>query len=234
MSIIRTIRRQFHKPTHRVTRAEGGFQLYRRSFRFFYRPCGFFRTLDEVYDFVHEETQSDSICIELYPPGDFSTHIRAEFEDNIRDAIRSSGCVNREEENLRAIPPLGPTGPTGAVSYPSPTGPRYWTQSEKPAQENNLLNPTNVLLAAVLLDNDSPRRTEETPAPAPVLDTNVPLERDDASSAAHDSQSSAAYDSHHDSSPSYDSGSSSYDSGSSSCDSGSSSCDSGSCGGGDC
>jgi hypothetical protein len=220
MSITRTIRRQFYKPSHRVTRCNSGFNLHRRFLRFFYRPVlspirpgvQFFETLEDVYDFVHSETGSDYICVELYPPGDFQS------TSQLGHFLQITKCVNVEKECLRAVPPLcGPTGPAEIPASPGPTG-SYRDNcgpGPAPSEDNSTLLVAGALLAAAVLNDDDSKASE---APAPVLDTNIPLERDSSPAPSPDSGG-------YDSSPA-----SSYDSGSS-CDSGSSSCD---CGGGDC
>ena len=190
---MNTLNRLFNKPAYRVTRYGTGFDLHRRFLRFFYRPVSFFLTLDDVYQYIHRTTGSDSICVELYPPGDFSTPLSRDFFQNDVRSVMSSGCS---------------TGPRHVAS--AATGPRHVcgpTGAMAPATHDNSLL---LLTAAVLLSSDNNAKSEQ-PAPS----TDVPLEAP-APEPSCPCDSSPSYDS----SPSCDSGSSSCDSGSSSCDSG--------------
>jgi hypothetical protein len=180
--LTRAFNRTFNRPAHRVTRNANGFTLHRRFLRVFYRPvAAFFPTLDAVYDFVHNETKSGQICIELHPPGDFSSHIHVEFEDAIGRAIRSSG--RNTEQTFRAIPPLprrGPTGPPELLRSSVTGSNRGYNPNLGPGPAPSEDNFPLLVAGAALLAAAVPSDDDKTPAASP-LDTNVPLERDSSS-----------------------------------------------------
>lgn len=217
---MNALTRLLNKPKYRVTRhGDTGFNLRRRIFRLFYGPvCARFSTISEAFEFLHRETGSDYVCVEMYPPserlGSLSLPVRSEsprrvVESDIR-SVMSSGPA-------RVAPPItgAPAGYQGRlVVTPGP--------SKADESQCNII-PSMIIAAAILADDDRPAQASEV-APSPLPSTDVPLEAPSPSpsdcGASCDTGSCGCLES---------SPSSSYDCGSSYSDSGSSSCD---CGGG--